>query len=153
MPIARYYCNDPDAPRPNSPAHLGANVLLEWDGKLLLEQRWDCGQWGLIGGRLRAGERETQGISRELREETGIFLPETAFQRLRVISDNRIAAYEDGTVWRMTIVLFSARLTAQPKLLSSRESVDLRFFAPEELRTLPLVITHQDLIEAWSPTL
>lgn len=153
MPVARYYCNDPNAPRPNSPVHLGANVLLEWDGKLLLEKRWDCSQWGLIGGRLRAGERETRAIARELREETGIFLPETAFRRLRVVSDDRIAAYEDGTVWRMMIVLFSAVLPEQPRLMPSRESLDLRFFTPQELRELPLVVTHRDLIEAWNPTL
>ena len=76
MAIASYYLNDPAAPKPNSPTHLGANVFLEYDGRLLLEKRWDCEQWGLIGGRLRSGERYAQGIAREVREETGIFLPE-----------------------------------------------------------------------------
>ena len=72
MAVGTYYLNDPNAPKPNSPTHIGTNVLLEHDGKLLLERRWDCGQWGLIGGRLRNGERYAQGIARELREETGI---------------------------------------------------------------------------------
>ena len=57
MEIGRYFCNDPAAPKPNSPTHIGTNVLLEAEGRLLLEKRWDCGQWGLIGGRLRSGSR------------------------------------------------------------------------------------------------
>ncbi len=149
MPIGRYYLNDPNAPKPNSPTHIGANVYLQWEGKLLLEQRWDCDQWGLIGGRLRNNESYARGIAREVREETGIFLPENAFRQLRVVDDNRIAAYQDGTVWRMIIVLFEAELTEEPKLKGSRESSNLRFFTPEELKMIEVVETHRDLVEAW----
>ena len=151
MAVGTYYLNDPNAPKPNSPTHIGTNVLLEWDGKLLLERRWDCGQWGLIGGRLRSGERYAQGIARELKEETGIFLPETAFEQLRVVDDDRIASYRDGTVWRMIIVLFRARLDRQPDLKPSRESGELRFFSPEELKELDIVVTHSDLVKEWKP--
>lgn len=153
MPVATYYLNDPNAPKPNSPTHIGTNVLLEYDGKLLLERRWDCGQWGLIGGRLRNSERYAQGIARELREETAIFLPETAFEQLCVVDDDRIASYRDGTVWRMIIVLFRARLDRMPALKPSRESGDLRFFSPQELKELNIVITHRDLVENWKPSL
>ncbi len=149
MNIATYYCNDPAAPKPNSPVHLGANVLLEYDGRLLLEQRWDCGQWGLVGGRLRPGERYTQAIAREVREETGLVLEEAAFRQRRIVDDNRIASYRDGTVWRMIIVLFHAVLDREPQLKCSSESGALRFFTPEELQTLDLVITHRDLILEW----
>lgn len=149
MTIARYYLNDSNAPKPNSPTHLGANVFLEYDGRLLLERRWDCDQWGLIGGKLRSGERYAQGIAREVREETGIFLPESAFTQLRVCDDNRIAAYRDGTVWRMIIVLFRASLSAEPSLKASRESAALRFFTPEELDAIEIVRTHQDLVAEW----
>lgn len=151
MAVGTYYLNDPNAPKPNSPTHIGTNVLLEWDGKLLLERRWDCGQWGLIGGRLRSGERYAQGIARELKEETGVFLPETAFEQIRVVDDDRIASYRDGTVWRMIIVLFRARLDRQPDLKPSRESGELRFFSPEELKELDIVVTHSDLISEWKP--
>ena len=152
MAVGTYYLNDPNAPKPNSPTHIGTNVLLEWDGKLLLERRWDCGQWGLIGGRLRSGERYVQGIARELKEETGIFLPETAFEQIRVVDDDRIASYRDGTVWRMIIVLFRARLDRQPDLKPSKESGELRFFSPEELKELDIVVTHSDLVKEWKPT-
>lgn len=152
MSVGTYYRNDPNAPKPNSPTHIGTNVLLEFDGKLLLERRWDCGQWGLIGGRLRNAERYAQGIAREVREETGIFLPETAFEQLRVVDDDRIASYRDGTVWRMIIVLFRAKLDRMPCLKPSRESGELRFFSPEELKELDIVVTHRDLVESWKPS-
>ena len=152
MPVAAYYLHDPAAPKPNSPTRMGTNVLLECRGRLLLEQRWDCGAWGLPGGRLRRGEDEAHGIARELFEETGLRLPEAAFTRVRVLDDaDRIASYQDGTVWRMVIVLFRAQLPQEPELHCSRESCTLRFFTPEELRTADLVPTHRDLIEAWRP--
>ena len=152
MPVAAYYLHDPAAPKPNSPPRMGTNVLLECRGRLLLEQRWDCGAWGLPGGRLRRGEDEAHGIARELFEETGLRLPEAAFTRVRVLDDaDRIASYQDGTVWRMVIVLFRAQLPQEPELHCSRESCTLRFFTPEERRTADLVPTHRDLSEAWRP--
>ncbi len=152
MPIGRYYLNDPRAPKPNSPTRIGTNVYLEWEGKLLLEQRWDCGSWGLVGGRLRNNESYARGIAREVREETGIFLPENAFEQVRVVDDERIAAYQDGTVWRMVIVLFRAKLEAEPRLKESKESQRLRFFSREELDSLNIVETHKDLVAQWRPT-
>ena len=149
MAIGRYYLNDPNAPKPNSPTHIGTNVYLQWDGKLLLEQRWDCGQWGLVGGRLKNGESYARGIAREVQEETGIFLPENAFRQLRVVDDDRIAAYQDGTVWRMIIVLFEAELSKEPNLTGSKESSRLCFFSPEDLEKIEIVETHRDLVEAW----
>ena len=151
MAIGTYYLNDPNAPKPNSPTRIGTNVYLEWDGKLLLEKRWDCDLWGLPGGRLKKGESYVAGIARELREETGIVLPHTAFHQLRVVDDERIAAYEDGTVWRMVIVLFHAKLTQTPTLNTSKESGDLHFFSMEELGEIALVPTHADLIRSWKP--
>ena len=149
MKIAEYYCNDPAAPKPNAKTRIGTNVLLQWNGRLLLERRWDCGQWGLVGGRLRDGERYSAGIARELREETGISLPEHAFHQIRICDDDRIASYRDGTVWRMIIVLFSAELAGEPAIRCSRESTELRFFAPDELNLDDIVITHRDLVAVW----
>ena len=84
MAAAVFYLNDPAAPKPNRPAHLGVNILLEWDGKLLLERRRDCGMWGLPGGGVKGREPERRAMVRELWEETGIRLPESALQKVAV---------------------------------------------------------------------
>ncbi len=105
--------------------------------------------WGLPGGRLKKGESYPHGIAREVWEETGIRLPESNFRQLRIVDDQRIAAYADGTVWKMIIVLFSARLKEAPVFRCSKESGDLRFFTADELLQLPLVPTHRDLILQW----
>ena len=150
MSIATFYRGDPkNAPKTTQGAHLGANAMITCRGKLLLERRTDCGKWGLVGGRLKKGERYTAGIAREVREETGLVLAEHEFRQLRVCDDARIAAYRDGTVWRMVIVLFSAVLREEPSLQCSRESKELRFFRPAELDLEDVVVTHRDLVAAW----
>lgn len=151
MAVGTYYLNDPNAPKPNSPTRIGTNVYLEWNGKLLLERRWDCDLWGLPGGRLKKGESYHHGIARELWEETGIRLSEDQFQQIRIVDDQRIAAYADGTVWRMIIVLFSALLQQEPTFHCSKESGCLQFFTREELQKIPIVPTHADFISQWNP--
>lgn len=147
MGFATYYLNSPEAPKPNRPTHLGVNVLLEWDGKLLLERRWDCGQWGLPGGRVKGREPETAAIVRELWEETRLRLPEADFRKVRVFDEpGRIASYKDGSVWRMVVVLYRAKVDEKPTLQRSAESKELRWFTRQELKTLPVICTHQDMV-------
>ena len=51
MSIVTFYnCDPKDAPKTTMPAHLGANAILTWDGKLLLEKRRDSDIWGMPGG-------------------------------------------------------------------------------------------------------
>lgn len=147
MSIATFYLNDPNAPKPNRPTHLGANLLLEWDGKLLLERRRDCDQWGLPGGGIKRGETELQCVARELREETSIRLPLTSFQKVKVFGDRgRVASFRDGSVWRMVVYLYRAKLTEEPHLQCSAESKELRFFSREELKSLSVICTHSDMV-------
>lgn len=150
MSIVQFYCGDPAAPKPNRPTRLGVNALVEWQGKLLLERRQDCGVWGLLGGGVRGREPERRAMARELWEETGLRLPEGAFEKLGVFdTPHRIASYRDGSVWRMIIVLYRIQLTREPILLQSTESTELRFFTPAELPSLEIVCTHRDLVEDY----
>ncbi len=149
MSIVKFYCGDPkNAPRPTMPAHLGANVILTCQGKLLLERRRDSDTWGLVGGGVKKRETPVQAIAREIREELGLRIPVEAFRRLALYdAPGRIAAYRDGSIWRMVIAVFALELPEIPNMTISAESRELRFFTPEELKQIEIVITHSDIVE------
>ena len=148
MSIVTFYRDDPNAPKPNMPAHLGANVLITCNGKLLLERRRDSNTWGLIGGGVKKHETELQAIVRETYEELGLRIKPERFQKCKVYGEpGRIAAFRDGSIWRMVIVAYALELDAEPQLRISAESRELRFFAPEELKNIEIVVTHRDIVE------
>ena len=150
MAIVKFYRGDPNAPKTTMPAHLGANAIITCDGKLLLEKRRDSDTWGLVGGGVKKTETELQAITREIYEELGLRISKERFQKLAVYGEpGRIAAYQDGSVWRMVIVVFGLELEQQPDMTISAESRDLRFFSKEELRNIEIVVTHSDIVEDW----
>ena len=151
MSIVKFYRGDPkNAPKTTMGAHLGANAIITWDGKLLLEKRRDSDVWGLIGGGVKDHETQVQAMAREVYEELGLWIPKDRFQKLAVYGEpGRIAAYCDGSVWRMVIVVFGLELEKEPVLRISEESRQLRFFSKEELKDIEIVITHSDIVEDW----
>ena len=150
MSIVTFYRGDPNAPKTTQKTRLGANVLITCNGKLLLERRTDCDIWGLVGGGVKKSETEEQAIVREVYEELGLRIPKDRFQKLAVYGEpGRIAAYKDGSVWRMVIVVYGLELEKEPVMRVSWESKELRFFSKEELKDIQIVITHSDIVEDW----
>lgn len=151
MSIVKFYRGDPkNAPKTTMPAHLGANAIMTCGNKLLLEKRRDSDTWGLVGGGVKKTETELQAICREVYEELGIRIPKEKFRKLGVYGEpGRIAAYRDGSIWRMVIVVFGLELEEEPKMTISAESRELRFFSKEELKQIDIVITHSDIVEDW----
>ena len=147
-PVVTFYRGDPHAPKTTQGAHLGVNAILTWEGKLLLERRRDSDTWGLVGGGCKKWETGRQAIARECYEELGVRIPQEAFQKLAVYDDpGRIAAYRDGSIWRMVIVVYGYDFPEEPTLRISKESRELRFFTKEEVRKLQIPITHSDIVE------
>ena len=151
MSIVKFYRGDPkNAPKTTMGAHLGANAIITCGGKILLEKRRDCDVWGLVGGGVKDHETEAQAMAREVYEELGMRIPKERFRKLAVYGEpGRIAAYRDGSVWRMVIVVFALELDEKPPLKISAESKELRFFTKEELKDIEIVITHSDIVEDW----
>jgi len=150
LAIVKFYRGDPNAPKTTMPTHLGANAIITCDGKLLLEKRRDSDTWGLVGGGVKKTETELQAITREIYEELGLRISKERFQKLAVYGEpGRIAAYQDGSIWRMVIVVFGLELERQPDMTISAESRDLRFFSKEDLRNIEIVVTHSDIVEDW----
>lgn len=149
MAIVKFYnCDPKDAPKTTMPAHLGANAIITCKGRLLLEKRRDSDVWGMIGGGCKKNETGREAIVREAYEELGLRLPKDRFTKLAVYDNpGRIAAYRDGSVWRMVIVMYGLDLGEEPILRISSESKELRFFTKEEIREIEIAVTHRDIVE------
>lgn len=150
MSIVTFYRGHPNPPKTTQPAHLGANAIITCNGKLLLEKRRDSDTWGLVGGGVKKKETELQAITREIYEELGLRIPKEKLKKLAVYGEpGRIAAYQDGSVWRMVIVVFGLELDKEPEMIISSESKELRFFDVKELENIEIVVTHSDIVEDW----
>lgn len=149
MAIVTFYnCDPKDAPRTTMPAHLGANAIITCKGKLLLEKRRDSDVWGMVGGGCKKTETGKDAIVREVYEELGLRIPRDKFMKLAVYDNpGRIAAYRDGSIWRMVIVVYGLNFEEEPVMRISSESKDLRFFTKEELKDIEIAITHKDIVE------
>ena len=151
MAIVKFYnCDPKDAPKTTMPAHLGANAIITCQGKLLLEKRRDSDVWGMVGGGCKKTETGREAIVREVYEELGLRISKDRFEKLAVYDNpGRIAAYCDGSIWRMVIVVYGLAFAEEPEMRISSESKELRFFTKEELRDIEIAITHKDIVEDW----
>ena len=150
MGIVTFYRGHPNPPKTTQRTRLGANAIITCNGKLLLEKRRDSDTWGLVGGGVKKQETPLQAITREIYEELGIRVPSEKFIKLGVYGEpGRIAAYQDGSIWRMVIVVFSLAFAEEPQMKISKESRELRFFSKEELKDIEIVVTHSDIVEDW----
>ena len=150
MGIVTFYRGHPNPPKTTQRTRLGANAIITCNEKLLLEKRRDSDTWGLVGGGVKKQETPLQAITREIYEELGIRVPSEKFVKYGVYGDpGRIAAYQDGSIWRMVIVVFGLDFAEEPQMKISRESRDLRFFSKEELKDIEIVVTHSDIVEDW----
>ncbi len=149
MTQAKFYYKDKNAPQPKG-NRIGACILIEYDGRLLLEHRTDSDTWAVIGGGLKEEERLVEGVIRETFEETGIRLWEEEVTLYGIYDDpSRIASYPDGNVWRIITVVYRVKLEELPQLVCGEESRELRFFTKEELREERIAATHIPILEDW----
>ena len=150
MSIVTFYRGHPNPPKTTQGAHLGANAVITCKGKILLEKRKDCDLWGLVGGGVKKQETTLQAITREIYEELGLRISTGQLEKLGVYGEpGRIAAYRDGSIWRMVVVVFGLELNEEPAITISNESADMRFFSKEELKNIEIVATHSDIVEDW----
>ena len=146
--VTCYNCDPKDAPKTTMPAHLGSNAILTCKGRLLLEKRRDSDSWGMPGGGCKKWETGREAIAREVYEELGVRIPKEEFTKLKVYDNpGRIAAFRDGSIWRMVIVMYGYDFAEEPAMRISAESKDLRFFTKEEVRNIEIAITHRDIVE------
>ncbi len=130
------YYHDPAAPAANSLVVGSSAVVVDDEGRILLQRRSDSGNWALPGGAMDIGETFAQSVVREIKEETGF---DVRIDRIvGIYSDpGHVFAYHDGEV-RQEFNICLACTIVGGKLSVSSESTDVRFFALEDVATLTM---------------
>ncbi|MFJ3900039.1 NUDIX hydrolase [Streptomyces sp. NPDC090025] len=130
------YYDDPGAPEPNSLVVAASAVVVDGEGRILLQRRADSGLWALPGGGMERGDSLPGAAVREVAEETGLQVEITGL--VGTYTDPRhVIAYSDGEVRRQFNVCFTARVVGGV-LGGSEESTEVRFVAVDELSGLPM---------------
>jgi ADP-ribose pyrophosphatase YjhB (NUDIX family) len=132
---------------------LGVSVLAEdAAGAVLLELRRDCGLWGMVGGRVEAGESVAEAAIRETGEETGFKVSLTGLQGIYSEPQDRIVTYDDnGDERHLVDIVFTGRIVGG-ELTCSPESLRLEFFTkdrlpPREQFTPPSLVILDDYVK------
>jgi ADP-ribose pyrophosphatase YjhB (NUDIX family) len=130
------YYDDPDAPAPNAIVAAASAVVVNDEGKILLQRRKDNDLWSLPGGAMELGESIAQTIVREVQEESGLRVE--LVRLVGIYTDPRhLIAYSNGEVRQQFSICFACRVIGG-ELRRSDESTEIGFFAPEELKDLSI---------------
>lgn len=130
------YYDDPQAPKANRIVPAASAVVVNDEGKILLQQRRDNNLWALPGGTMEIGESIEETVIREVKEETGFDVqPEYI---VGIYSDPKhIIAFADGEVRQQFSICFACRIV-DGHLQVSDESYEVRFVLPQEIEQLKM---------------
>ncbi|MFD5085883.1 NUDIX hydrolase [Kitasatospora sp. NPDC058406] len=143
----RDYEDDPNAPKANSLVPAASVVVVDDDGRVLLQRRTDNGMWALPGGKMDLGESLAGCGIRETREETGLDVEITGIVGTYT-NPGHVFAYDDGEVRQE----FSICLLGRPvggELAVSDESHEVAWFTPAETDALPMVVSIRKRLSDW----
>ncbi len=130
------YYHDPAAPAANSLVVGSSAVVIDSEGRVLLQRRSDSGNWALPGGAMDIGETLAQSAIREVKEETGL---DVQIQRIvGIYSDPaHVFAYADGEVRQEFSICVACTITGGVLQVSS-ESTAVEFFSFGDLAGIPM---------------
>jgi len=119
-------------------------ILLDEDGKFLLTQRTDNGQWCLPGGAAESGETVAEACIREVFEETGLHVRVTRLVGVYSHPD-QLVVYKDGNKAFIVAIHFEAEVMGG-ELGLSNETTGFGYFTVEEMQTLEMHGRHKERI-------
>lgn len=123
-----------------------AAIIVNDEGKILLQNRSDKNIWGLPGGCQELGERFQDTIIREVKEETNLDVKEEDLELVDIVSGmSRKNEYPNGDVVINNTVLYCIRKYSG-QLKWDNESKEMKFFSLDEL---PINQNDLDLIEVY----
>lgn len=108
-------------------------VVFDGDGRVLLAQRTDNGQWGLISGILEPGEEPAPGLLREILEETGVVADTERLVSVDAVGPTR---YPNGDVCHFLTLVFRCRYVSGQARVNDDESLAVGWFRREDVPEL-----------------
>jgi mutator protein MutT len=107
-------------------------IVLDDQGRVLVQRRTDNGRWCLPGGAIETGETAAEAVAREVREETGYQV--RVMRIVGVYSDpaQTTIRYPNGDVSSYVAVAFECRVIGKAPALSD-ETAEVKWFAPDAL--------------------
>lgn len=111
-------------------------LIVNEDGRILLQQRTDFEAWGLPGGVMEPGESLLQALHREVGEETGLAIRVERLIGLYT-SPEFMVHYPNGDIVHPVTACFLARPRGGALRPDGQESRALQWFSLEELPSLP----------------
>lgn len=102
------------------------------EGRILLVRLADTGRWATIGGAVEPFESPQQGAVREAEEEAGV---EVALGAVLAVlgGPEYLVRYPNGDVTAYVVTVFDARVVAGEPRPDGEETVEVAWFAPDDL--------------------
>lgn len=133
----RDYYDDPSAPKANSLVPAASAVVIDTNGRIVLQRRRDNEMWALPGGGMEIGESVAACAIRETREETGLDVKIIGI--VGIYSDPKhVFAYDDGEVRQEFSICLLATVTGG-EIIVSDESHEVKAFELGQIANLPMV--------------
>jgi 8-oxo-dGTP diphosphatase len=113
-----------------------AGLVVDGQGRLLLQRRSDSGAWGLPGGMVDPGESPARTVVREVHEETGLVVRP---HRLAGVIGPHHIVYPNGDVVEVTSSAFVCSVVAGRLEPLDGESSALRFVPLDQMPVSPFL--------------
>lgn len=128
--------NDPAAPPANSLVPAASAVVIDQEGRILLHRRDDNALWSIPGGAMEVGESIRQTVVREVKEETGLDVEPESIVGI-YSNPGHVIEYGDGEVRQQFSICFACKAVGG-QLATSDESLEVGFFSPAEIDSMPM---------------
>jgi 8-oxo-dGTP pyrophosphatase MutT (NUDIX family) len=108
-------------------------VVLDDEGRVLLNRRSDNGKWSLIGGIPEPGEQPAACAVREVQEETGVHC---VVERVLVVQALKPVTYDNGDTCQYMDISLRCRAVGGEARVNDDESLEVGWFEVDALPEL-----------------